>query len=178
MKTTILLAAFVLFVPAGASGQKQLVVVRKDQVMLRLYPGDEIVLRLKGSKRVRISYVNNLIDNAVVVHRDTVPFNMIEKIYFPHSSRLNVIGAMMVFGGGSLLALDQVNHTLIRGNEFGFDRDFTRSTLGVMAAGLPLFLIRKKAEKVGYRTRMLVVGPGSVFYRREPDGFKSPYLDN
>jgi len=170
-------ALLILIVAAPLVAQKQLVLLRREDVMLRLYPGDEIVLKLKDSKSLKRSYVNNLLENAVVLHRDTVPFNRIDRIYFPHPTRLVKVGALLVVGGGMLLVVDQVNNSLIHGNEVSFDEDFTKTTLGMIGLGLPMIFIRKKSEKVNYRHRLLVVTKGSIFYK--PDTRKQDWqIDN
>lgn len=146
--------------------------------MLRLYPGDEIILKLRGSKKLKKSYVNNLFANEVVTHRDTIPFHKIEKIYFHHHSRLNVIGTALVFGGITLLVIDQINHSVVQGNDWSVDSGFTTTTLGVVAVGLPMMLLKKKSEKINYRNRLMVVSKGSIFYKPDTRGFISPYIDN
>jgi hypothetical protein len=158
--------------------QKQLVLLRGQDVKLRLYPGDEIVLKLKDSKNLKRSYVNNLLENAVVLHHDTVPFNKIERIYFKHNSRINSIGGLLVGGGATLLIIDQVNNSLIQGNDFSFDSRFTTTTAMMIAAGLPMMLIKKKSQKIGKKYRLMVASKGSAFYRPDRRTIISPYMDN
>lgn len=179
MKLNLLIIWFlIILVQADAVAQKQLVVVRRQKVIFRLYPGDEIVLRTKGSKRVKRTYVNNIFNYAVLTHRDTVPFNEIDRIYFKQNSRINVIGGMLVFGGATFLIMDQVNNSLLQGNEFTFDKKFTASMLGLIAVGLPMMLIKKKSHRIGYKNRMMMVTKGSAFYRPDSRGYISPYLEN
>jgi hypothetical protein len=167
----------VLACPESA-GQKQLIILRKENVVLRLYPGDEIVLRVKGSRKLKRSYVNNLLDNAIVTHRDTFPFHRIDRIYFKHDSRANVIGGLFVFGGVTLLVVDQLNNTIIQGNELDFDRGFTAATLAGIGVGLPMMLIKKKSAKIGYKNRLMTVTKNSIFYRPDRRGHMSPYIEN
>ena len=158
--------------------QKQLILLRGQDVRLRLYPGDEIVLKVKGSKNLTRSYVNNLLENAVILHRDTVPFNRIERIYFNHNSRLNRIGGLLVGGGATLLVIDQVNNSLIQGNDFSFDSKFTTSMLAMIGAGLPMMLIKKKSEKIGKKYRLMVATKGSAFFRPDRRTAISPFPEN
>src|SRR5688572_24844063 len=60
----ILIVLFLCFAGAVHS-QKQLILLKRENVLLRLYPGDEFIYRLNGSKTVRTTYVNNLSDTAV-----------------------------------------------------------------------------------------------------------------
>lgn len=178
MKTVPIAFVFFVICSWNVNAQKQLVLLRKQDVILRLYPSDEIVLKLKNSRKKRTTYINNLLENAVVAHRDTIPFNQIDRIYFKHPTRLNVIGGLLVVGGAAFLVIDQVNHSLIQGNAFSIDEDFTKATLGGMAVGLPLVLFRKKSEKINYRHRLLIVSTGSAFYKHRNKGFELPYLDH
>jgi hypothetical protein len=178
VKAILLIFIVTFAMTTVSSGQKQLVILKKEQVLLRLYPGDEIVLKLKNSKTLKRSYVNNLFENAVVTHRDTIPFHKIDRIYFRQHSRMNKIGGLLVFGGGTLLIVDQLNNTVVHGNEFDVDRSFTTSVLGGMAVGLPMMLIKKNSEKIGYKSRLLVVSKGSIFYRPDSRGYVSPYMEN
>jgi hypothetical protein len=178
MKIAAIASIVLMLLTTPASGQKQLVLLRKESVVLRLYPGDDIVLRLKKSKSVKRTYVNNLLEGAVVTHNDTIPFQKIDRIYFRHPLRLNKIGGLLLFGGMSLLLIDQVNNSFIQGNEAGFDQGFTKAVLITAGVGLPLFLIRKKSEKVNFRHRLLMVSKGSVFYRPDTRRGVSPYLEN
>jgi hypothetical protein len=159
-------------------GQKQLVLLRKEKVMHRLYPGDELVVKLKNQKRLTKSYVNNLIGDAIVTHNDTIPFHEIERLYFRHHSRMNVIGTALVFGGITLLAIDQLNNSVVQGNEVSFDGGFTRTTLGVIAVGLPMMLYKQKYKRINYKNRLLIVTAGSLFYKPDRRSFVSPYIDN
>lgn len=161
-----------------AYGQKQLVVLKKEQVLLRLYPGDEIVFKLKGSHAVKRTYVNNISDTAVVTHRDTVPFHTIEKIYFHQPKFYNKIGTALVILGGGLFLIDQINVVLVNGQSPNLDDWVTRVTLTSLVIGIPAILIKKKSQKLNYRYRLMMVTKGSAFYQPDTRGYISPYLEN
>lgn len=157
----------VLFGLAGAMvhAQKQLVLLKDETVLLRLYPGDDFVYRLNGSSTVRETYVNNLSDSAVVTHNDTIPFHTIDRIYFRQHKFYNTLGTLLVIGGAGLFLIDQANIVLVQGNEPNLDAGVARVSLASLAAGLPLMLIRKKSQRLNYRHRLLMVDRGSAFYR-------------
>jgi hypothetical protein len=161
-----------------ADGQKQLILLKGENVLLRLYPGDEFVYRLKNSKSIKRTYVNNLSDTSVVTHRDTVPFYKIDRIYAQRITRGNIMGTALVFGGAALFLIDQLNVSVLQGNDFSFDRGISRVSIAGLAIGLPLMLIKKKSQKLNYKYRLLTVKPGSIFYRPDSKGFSSPYIDN
>jgi len=151
---------------AGAAPcQKQLIVLKKENVLLRLYPGDEFIYKLKGSRTVRTTYVNNLFEGAVVTHRDTIPFNQIDRIYFKQHKFYNTIGAALVIFGAGLFIIDQVNAVLVHNQSPNLDSHVSTLSLGSLAAGLPMAFIKKKSQKIRYRSRVMTVEQGSGFYR-------------
>lgn len=154
-----------ILVCGNTFGQKQLVLLKRENVLLRLYPGDEFIYRLKGSKSIRTTYVNNLSDTSVVTRRETIPFHKIDRLYFRQLRVYNTIGAALVIFGGGLFLIDQANVVLVNGQSPNLDDHVTRLSLSSLAVGLPLMLIKKKSQKVRYPTRLMMVEKGSAFYR-------------
>jgi hypothetical protein len=174
-------ALFVLLpflLPGNVTAQKQLVLLKDERVLLRLYPGNEFIYKLKNNKTIRTTYVNNLSDTAIVTHRDTVPFHRIERIYFPQTKLYNLIGGGLVVGGAGLFLIDQFNYVIVQDNKPALDNGVSTVSLAALAVGLPLMLIKKKSQKLSYRYRLMTVKEGSIFYRPDPKGFDSPYIDN
>jgi hypothetical protein len=164
---------------AGASfGQKQLVILKKEKVLLRLYPGDEIIFKLKGSKVKKTTYVNNLSDTALVTHRDTVAFHRIERIYFHQPKFYNKIGAALVILGGGLFLIDQINVVLVNGQSPSLDNWVSTVTLTSLAVGIPAILVKKKSQRLNYRHTLKMVTKGSAFYQPDTRNYISPYLEN
>lgn len=173
----ILLLCLVVY--AGvALGQKQLILLKGENVLLRLYPGDEIVYKLKGSKTVKTTYVNNLSDTAVVTHRDIVPFHTIEKIYFRQARFYNKIGAALVVFGAGLFIIDQLNVVVVNGQSPNLDSRVSTVSLASLAVGVPLILLKKKSQKLKYRYRLMTVSKGSAFYQPDTRHNILPYMDN
>lgn len=152
-------------VAGSANCQKQLILLNGEDVLLRLYPGDELIYKLKGSKTVRTTYVNNLSDTSVVTHRDTVPFHTIDRIYFEQHKLYNTVGTALVIFGGGLFLIDQINVVLVNGQSPNLDSRVSTISLASLAAGLPMALIKKKSQKIRHRTRVMMVEEGSAFYR-------------
>ena len=178
MKTFLFFLFAFTFTHAETTAQKQLILLKNERVLLRLNPGDEFIFRLKGSKTIRRSYVNNLSDTAVVAHHDIIPFHRIDRVYFPQTKLYNIIGGGLVVAGAGLFIIDQVNQVIVQGNEFSLDDGVTRFSIAALVTGLPLMLIKKKSQKLSYKFRLMTVEEGSVFYVPDPKGFESPYLDN
>lgn len=176
VKAILFLLLLVCADPARA--QKQLLLLKGEKVLLRLYPGDEFVFRLKGSKVIRTTYVNNLSDTAVVTHRDTVPFRRIDRIYFQQRRFYNLLGSALVTFGAGLFLIDQINTVLVRGEDPSLDNRVSALSLTSLAVGLPLALVKKKSQRLKYRYRLLVVAKGSVFYVPDIRKNRLPWLEN
>jgi hypothetical protein len=158
--------------------QKQLVLLKRQDVVLRLYPGDEIILKLKNSKTVRTSYVNNIFEDAVVIHLDTIPFHKIDKIYFRQTKFYNTIGGILVVGGVGLFLIDQFNSIVVRGEDPRIDSWVTKVSVPAVVVGLPLMLLKKQSQRINHKYRLMMVQKGSSFYRPDSRGFDSEYIPN
>lgn len=161
---------FILFgcISFQASAQKQLVLLKKQKVILRLNPGDEIIFSLKGKKDVLYSYINNLSDTAVVAHNTIVPFHKIDKIYFKRSTYANFIGGFLVLGGAGIFVIDQFNTLVVQGEKATLDERVVSISISSLAVGLPLMLIHKKSQRIKHPYHLLSVKKGSVFYTEPP----------
>ena len=177
MKGIILLLVMILLV-VQAGAQKQLVLLKDERVLVRLNPGDEFVFKVRNSSAIRRSYVNNLSDTAIVIHSDTIPFHRLDRIYFRRVSLGNKLGAAMVVAGGALFLIDQLNFTVLQGNDPALDRGVSVSSIFGVVIGLPFMLMKKKYQKINRHVRVRVVKPGSAFYREKDNTFESPYIEN
>jgi len=158
----------ILFLVAGAGAavaQKQLVLLKKEDVVLRLYPGDEFIYSLKGDKTKRTTYVNNISDTAVVTHRDTVPFHRIGRIYFSQKRFYNKVGRALVIFGAGLFLIDQFNVVVVNGNSPDLDSRTTTLSLVSLSAGLPLLLLKSKSLRLRHGVRLMMADKSSPFYR-------------
>ena len=171
-KVSVWLVLVISFLPlTSAYCQKQLVLLKREKVLLRLNFGDDFNYTLKGSKTVRYSYVNNLYDTAVLAHKDIVPFHKINKVYFTHSSFGNRFGTFLVIGGVGYFLIDQFNVIIVHGEEATIDENVAVTSAVLTGIGLPLMLIKKKSQRIGGKYRLLTVDRGSPFYLPELDRF-------
>jgi uncharacterized protein (UPF0248 family) len=145
--------------------QKQLVLLKKQKVILRLNPGDEIIYSLKGDKTIRKSYVNNLYDTAVLAHNTVVPLHRINRIYFKRSTFANVVGGLLVVGGAGFFVIDQFNTVVVQGGSASLDPQVTTISATALVIGLPMMLIHKKSQRIKSPYRILTVKEGSMFYQ-------------
>lgn len=157
---------FVSLSPA-VYAQKQLVLLKREKIFLRLHPGDDIVYKLKGSKTKVKSYVNNLFDTAIMVHRTIVPFHKIDRIYFTKGSFLNIVGGLMVIGGAGYFAIDQLNEVAVHGHSASINKRVARTSAAMVIVGLPLMIIKRHSTRIGGKFRLMTAGPDSPFYQND-----------
>ena len=172
----IFLGFFLSVTPAYC--QKQLVLLKREKVLLRLNYGDDFNYRLKGSKIVMPSYVNNLYDTAVLAHKTVIPFHKIDRIYFTHSSFGNRLGTFLVIGGVGYFLIDQFNEVIVHGEEPSIDENVATTSAILVGTGLPLMLIKKKSQRLGGKYRLLTVDEDSPFYVPELNRFEPPVIRN
>lgn len=148
-------------------GQKQLVLLKKQKVLLRLYFGDEIIFKTKESNSKITSYVNNLFDTAVMAHKSIIPFHKIDRLYFKRSSFANVVGTLLVVGGAGYFVVDQFNVIVVHGDKANINENVATTSAAMVAVGLPMMLIKKKSQRLKHGYRLMTVEEGSPFYLRE-----------
>lgn len=175
VKSVILIFCSMLFLPC-AHAQKQLVLLKRQHVILRLYPGDDIVYREKGERSIHHSFVNNLADTAVVTYNDTIAYHNIDRLYFRQHKFYNVLGSVLVIGGIGYFLIDQINELAVYGNKASLDKRVDRISIPAVIIGLPLMLLRKKSQRLTPKYHLLMVKPGSYFYKPNPQGYQSPFI--
>lgn len=164
-----------LLLSGTVAAQKQLILLKGEKVVLRLYPGDEFTFTKKGNRTIIRSYVNNISDTSVVAHKDVVPFNEIDRIYFERSNFGNVVGGLLVTAGAGYFLIDQFNIVVVQGEDPDLEKRVVIPSALMLGAGLPLMLFKKKYQKTGGRYRLRMVDKESVFYkpdlRKDASGF-------
>jgi hypothetical protein len=168
-KTATILLALVLTVATHkVTAQIQLVIMKKEKVVLRLYPGDEFIYSLKSSPReVRRSYVNNVFDTAVLAHDEVVAFHKIERVYFQQRTFWDEAGPKLVVAGIVLFLADQLNTVVVQNEDASIDEGVLVTSVALTGAGAAMILMKKKYQKIGSKYRLRMVDEDSPFY--QPD---------
>jgi hypothetical protein len=80
------------------------------------------------------------------------------------TATLTIFLTLLVAGGVAYFVIDQFNIVVVEGEEPNLDEDVTTVSAAMVAAGLPMMLIKKKSQRIRGKYRMLTVGPQSPFY--------------
>ena len=143
--------------------------------MLRYYPGDDFVYRLKGSKKRESSYINNLYDTAIITGTDTIPFEKLDGVYFRRSTFGRRVCTLLAMGAVGFIAIDMFNEGVVQGKKLSFNRgDRNVSYTGGVSTSLIIY--KKKVTRLNGHYRLIMVKKGSFFYKDDPKGFNTPYL--
>jgi len=162
---TIVFLLYLLFSGYASQAQRQLLLLKNGHVLHRFYPGDDIYIKVKGNSDRIHSYINNILEDAVVLHTDTIPFHKIERTYIYESARRNANGAQLVAAGVLLFAIDYVNQEWIQKRDYEAGRGIPIASGILVAGGLPLMIIKKKSQVISYKYRLLMVKAGDPLYR-------------
>ena len=167
--TAIILLILMLTVAANeVLAQKQLIILKKEKVVLRLYPGDEFVYTLKSSPReVRRSYVNNISDTAVWAHDEVVSFHKIERVYFQQRTLWTDAGPKLIVAGVVLFLADQLNTVVVQNEDASIDKGVLITSAALAGAGVVMTVTKKKYQTIGGKYRFRMVDEDSPFY--QPD---------
>ncbi len=153
-----------LFISFASFAQRELVLLKKGKIMHIFMPGDDIYLKIKGNPDRIHSYVNNILNNAVVLHTDTIPFHTIERTYLQEGNIANLFGGMLVAAGSVYFLVDQMNE-LREDNGLNINKSVAIGSGICVGVGLPLMLTKKKSQKLGYKYRLMMVKRGDPMYR-------------
>jgi hypothetical protein len=145
--------------------QRQLLLLKNGKVLHRFYPGDDIYIKIKGNADRTHSYLNNILEDAIVLQQDTIPFRSIERTFIYESERRNVNGAQLVAAGVLLFGIDFVNQQWVQKTDYKATSGISIASGVFIAGGLPLMLIKKKSQLISYKYRLLMVKVGDPLYR-------------
>lgn len=174
MKVKGLIFLFLIVSSIGYAQRRQLVLLKGQRVIHRYLPGEDIRIKLKDNDQIINSYVNNLTDTSVLVHTTDIPLHKIERVYFHRSTATNKIGTILVIAGTGLFLIDQFNVVVVNGENPNIDAGVAKFSIGTVALGLPMMLIKRKYIKTSYKFKLLSVDETSLLYQRPPE--VSPYL--
>jgi len=159
--------AILLLSSCTAFAQPQVVLLRKEKVLLRKEVGDLIKYRLRDSDKISEAPLVAAWEFGFVTTVDSVRYSDIKKVYADgRSSFLSRIGRAMVIGGAGYFLIDQFNEGIISGNGFSLDEGVWRPAVALVLTGSVLSVTGKKWYRTEYGPfRLLTAEQDSPFYR-------------
>ncbi len=146
-----------------ATAQKQLVLIRNDNVVARYFEGDDFRCKLKSGKHFDVR-IHDLAEFYMVTSDDTLQLNAIAAVDSRGYWRTNVmrdVGYILMYGGIGYVAVDQINKAL--GDGASFDQN-DWNALFIAGVGAAMLNIKPKYRRVKNGMVLRVVGPRSPYY--------------
>jgi hypothetical protein len=101
------------------------------------YPGDEITYKMKNSDLQITDVITDLHDSLILFSNSYVKPGEIDYVKLEHTegflSPSN--GPKMIIAGVALFVIDQLNNSVLQGNEFRLDEDITKVSLILVVGG-------------------------------------------
>lgn len=156
-------------------GQRQLVVLKYNEVVARFKPGQAFSFKYKGNREKVSTYIRDLSDTAIVTYDDTISVYEIDRIYFKQHAFHQTLGAALVIVGVGRFVIDQINNLAVHGNKPSLDSEVNQFSISTVTIGLPMLLIRKRSQKMLYKYKAIIVNQDSHLYLK-PEEYASPNL--
>ena len=181
-KNVILFFA-VLLCSVAAFSQRQLIVLKNEEVLGRYQKGDVIHFTYATDKEIQIQRILDLNDTLLMMNFDSVAYYRITKLDLRErkgNTFVQKLGRYMMVAG-VLLPLIELLNTGVFQDE---NREASVSpgvlvTSGVLVGGGALLaFIKKPYFKPGRKFRLIIVDERSPFYLEKPvsEGYVSPYI--
>ncbi|HWA34866.1 MAG TPA: hypothetical protein VG737_12080 [Cyclobacteriaceae bacterium] len=146
-----------------SSGQQQLVLIRKGEVVARYFKGDDFRCKLINGKQLDVR-IHDLAEFYMVASNDTIMLNSIAAVDSRGYWRTNVmrdVGYIFMYGGIGYVVVDQVNEAL--GDGATFDQNDWHAVF-IAGVGVAMLNIKPKYRRVKNGMVLRVVGPRSPYY--------------
>ena len=148
--------------------QRQLVLLRGDQVLHRFRVGDKLRTKLHTDGQEHWGFLVEIDEFYFITSQDTIPIKQIKKILKPGNPPVKTVGRTLMIAGVGYLVIDQINYVLVRGNSPPrVDKKVWNPAAILTGMGLPLFLKSRDWRKVGGNARLISVDNSSRFYKVE-----------
>ena len=151
---------------AGAQ-QRQVVVLKKERVLVRYQVGDAIAFARASDKKIQIQKILDLNDTLIMMNLDSVAYYRIQKLDIRGrraGTFAEKLGVHMMLAGAVLPLIDLANTTLVQKNDASVDKGVALAGGVLVAGGAMLYFIKKPYFKPGRKHRILIVEKGSPFY--------------
>ncbi len=161
--------------------QRQLIVLKKEEVLARYQKGDVIHFARKGDTEILIQRILDLNDTLLMMNFDSVTYYRIKKLDISGKQRRKAthrLGLTMIAAAVVLPLADLINTGLVQHEEATVSKGVAITSASLAGGGTALAFMRKPYFKPGRKYRLLIVDKRSPFYKEKSttEGFVSPYI--
>lgn len=148
-----------------ADGQKQLILIKKGNVIAQYAEGQYIRLKLRNGKRTE-GHILELYPFSMITSSDTIQFQDIRKIDIRKQRKFNVssgIGGLLFLGGILYIGIDRLNAGY--STPQNLDPSVWHTSAIMTTVGAALIFIKPRYIRVNYKVHIRTVDYGSTFYK-------------
>jgi len=143
----VIFFAWITFTTSMA--QKQLVLVKRENVVVRYTEGEYMRCKLKNKEK-KEGKILELTDTHIITSNDTLSITSLESLNMKGKRKTNAtrgIGGLLFIGGLGYFAIDQVNRLIVDGAD-DFDEKGAVVSLSIAATGAAILFIKRPYKKV------------------------------
>jgi hypothetical protein len=172
-----------LLISTALAQQRQLVVLKNEEVLARYQVGDVIHFARENDKEVLVQRILDMNDTLLMMNFDSVNYYHIKKLDIrarKSNTFVQKLGRFMIIAGVLLPAIELLNTGVF--NDEGQGANISSEVLvvsGVLIGGGAIMAFTKKAYfKPGRKNHLMIVDKRSPFYKAKPiaEGYLSPYI--
>jgi hypothetical protein len=176
------LLLLLLIVPTAFS-QRQLIVLKNEEVLARYQVGDVIHFARAKDKEILIQRILDLNDTLLMMNFDSVAYYRIAKLDIrgrKGHTFVQKLGRYMIVAGVLLPAIELLNTGVFNDEEkqASVSPEVLIVSGALVGVGSAMAFISKPYFKPGRKNHLMIVKKGSPFYKEKPlaEGYLSPYI--
>lgn len=177
----LLLITFFCFICFITAAQRQLIVLKNEEVLARYQKGDVIHFAREKDKEILIQRILDLNDTLLMMNFDSVTYYRIKRLDIrgrKSATYAQKMGAYMMVAGVILPLAELLNTGVIQNDEPSVSSGVAVTSAVLVGGGAALYFIKKPYFKPGRKYRLIIVDKRSPFYKEKPhaEGYISPYI--
>lgn len=167
-KNVVIAFVFVAFSASVFAQQRQLIVLKNEQVLARYQKGDVIKFMRAQDKEIQIQRILDLNDTLLMMNFDSVAYYRIKKLDIKEKqgSKFSTrLGGYLMAAGILLPLADLFNTTVIQDEEASVSEGVWITSAAMVATGAALVFIKSPYFKPGRKHHLMIVDERSPFFK-------------
>lgn len=178
---SIFLALLLAFSLPSIGQQRQLIVLKNEEVLARYQKGDPIHFARAGEKEIQIQRILDMNDTLLMMNMDSVAYYRIARLDIrgkKSATYAQRLGTYMMIAGVILPLAELLNTGVIQDDEPTVSSGVWVASGVLVGGGAILAFVKKPYFKPGRKYRLMIVDDRSPFYKVKPvqEGYTSPLI--
>jgi hypothetical protein len=179
--TFCLLLLFLTVSSSAIAQQRQLIVLKNEEVLARYQKGDALHFARADEKEIQIQRILDMNDTLLMMNMDSVAYYRIARLDIrgrKSATYAQRLGAYMMVAGVVLPLAELLNTGVIQNDEPSVSPGVWATSAVLIGTGSALVFIKKPYFKPGRKYRLIIVDERSPFYKEksQSEGYISPYI--